>query len=300
MSGFGDKLRREREMRGVSLEEIAESTKIGTRSLRALEDEDFEKLPGGIFNRGFVRAYSRFLGLDEEQTVADFDSAWREYQAAKAPPPELQVEENAEAKKSPPTWLLVGALLSVVALAAGWFLVNHQHAERVPSASETTSSSGANPRPVTTPSQPTPSSPSVAAPAPSTAQNVTAPTASEAGKPAKSEASTGSKSSSTSTPLEKPQLEPNIVGDSAATAPIHLEVFAREDSWLSVSADGKNLGQGILAAQKSRTIRAQREVHLRVGNVAGLEVSFNGRPISIDGEPKQVKDLIFTPDGLRQ
>src|SRR3954466_5207839 len=75
VSSFGDKLRREREMRGVTLEEIAESTKIGTRSLRALEQEDFEKLPGGIFNKGFVRAYSRYLGLDEEQAVTDFLAA---------------------------------------------------------------------------------------------------------------------------------------------------------------------------------------------------------------------------------
>ena len=72
MSGFGDRLRREREMRGVSLEEIAESTKIGTRSLRALEQEDFEKLPGGIFNKGFVRAYARHIGLDEEQAITDY------------------------------------------------------------------------------------------------------------------------------------------------------------------------------------------------------------------------------------
>jgi Domain of unknown function (DUF4115) len=77
-------------------------------------------------------------------------------------------------------------------------------------------------------------------------------------------------------------------------------VTAHEDSWLSVSADGKSLGQGILSAQKSRKIRANKEVRLRVGNVAGIEVSFNGRPVNVDGEPKQVKELIFTPDGLRQ
>ena len=59
-------------MRGISLEEIAEATKIGTRSLRALEEQDFDKLPGGIFNKGFVRAYARYLGLDEEQAVADY------------------------------------------------------------------------------------------------------------------------------------------------------------------------------------------------------------------------------------
>jgi hypothetical protein len=87
---------------------------------------------------------------------------------------------------------------------------------------------------------------------------------------------------------------------SNANAPIRLEVFAQEDSWLSISADGKNLGQQILAAQKSRTIRAQKEVRLKLGNVGGVQVSFNGRPVDIDGQPKEVKELIFTPEGLRQ
>ena len=91
---------------------------------------------------------------------------------------------------------------------------------------------------------------------------------------------------------------PGVVADSAA--PIRLEVTAREDSWLSVFADGKSLGQEVLTAQKSRTIRAQKEVRLKLGNVAGVEVSFNGKPVNIDGEPKQVKELTFTADGLRQ
>ena len=83
MGKFGDKLRREREMRGVTLDEIAEATKIGTRSLRALEEERFDQLPGGIFNKGFVRSYARFLGLDEEQAVSDYITAQSE-QPAKA------------------------------------------------------------------------------------------------------------------------------------------------------------------------------------------------------------------------
>ena len=56
VGSFGERLRREREMRGVSLDDIAEASKIGTRLLRALEEEHFELLPGGIFNKGFVRA----------------------------------------------------------------------------------------------------------------------------------------------------------------------------------------------------------------------------------------------------
>src|SRR5437899_56708 len=75
MGSFGEKMQREREMRSISLDEIAESTKISARMLRALEEEEFNKLPGGIFNKGFVRAYSRYLGLDEEQAVTDYLAA---------------------------------------------------------------------------------------------------------------------------------------------------------------------------------------------------------------------------------
>ena len=66
MGAFGERLRREREMRGISLNEISESTKISRRYLESLENEDFDSLPGGVFNRGFVRAYARFVGINEE------------------------------------------------------------------------------------------------------------------------------------------------------------------------------------------------------------------------------------------
>ena len=61
MPAFGENLRREREMRGVSLEEISSATKISLRFLDAIEREDFSKLPGGIFSRSFIRTYARYL-----------------------------------------------------------------------------------------------------------------------------------------------------------------------------------------------------------------------------------------------
>ncbi len=79
--GFGERLRRERELRGISLDDICATTKIGTRLLRALEEEQFDLLPGGIFNKGYVRAYARYFGIDEEQAVADYLKA-----AHEAPP----------------------------------------------------------------------------------------------------------------------------------------------------------------------------------------------------------------------
>ena len=72
---FGESLKREREMRGVTLEEISAATRIATRFLRAIENEQWDQLPGGVFNRGFVRAVARYLGLDEESIVAEYTLA---------------------------------------------------------------------------------------------------------------------------------------------------------------------------------------------------------------------------------
>ena len=75
MGGFGEKLSRERELRGVSLREIAEGTKISIRFLQALEEDRIEALPGGLFPRAFVKQYALFLGLDADRAVADFVAA---------------------------------------------------------------------------------------------------------------------------------------------------------------------------------------------------------------------------------
>src|SRR5712675_1943283 len=77
---FGEKLRKEREQRKITLDDISSSTKISTRMLRALEEEHFDQLPGGVFNKGFVRAYARQVGLDEEEAVTDYLAALRESQ----------------------------------------------------------------------------------------------------------------------------------------------------------------------------------------------------------------------------
>jgi cytoskeletal protein RodZ len=69
---FGEHLKHEREVRGVSLQEISAATCIHVRFLEAMENGQWVKLPGGAFNRGFIRTVSRFLGLDEEQMIADY------------------------------------------------------------------------------------------------------------------------------------------------------------------------------------------------------------------------------------
>jgi len=88
MTSFGASLRRERELRGVSLQEIAASTKIGVSMLKAIEDDRFDKLPQGLFVRGFVREYARFLALDEQKILTELS-----FHASQAPVPEAPPRE---------------------------------------------------------------------------------------------------------------------------------------------------------------------------------------------------------------
>lgn len=72
MSEFGTQLKQARESRGMSLQQVAASTKISVGVLQALERGDFARLPGGIFSRGFVRSYALEVGVDPDAVVAQF------------------------------------------------------------------------------------------------------------------------------------------------------------------------------------------------------------------------------------
>jgi cytoskeletal protein RodZ len=63
-----------RRARGVSLEQIANNTKISTRFLRAIESEEFEKLPGGVFNINYIRQYASAIGFPEETVLAHYSA----------------------------------------------------------------------------------------------------------------------------------------------------------------------------------------------------------------------------------
>jgi cytoskeletal protein RodZ len=77
---FGDKFRKEREKKGISLDDVSQVTKIGSRMLQAIEEEHFDQLPGGVFNKGFIRAYAKHLGLNDEEAVNSYLACLRQAQ----------------------------------------------------------------------------------------------------------------------------------------------------------------------------------------------------------------------------
>jgi cytoskeletal protein RodZ len=135
MGKFGDTLRQEREFRGITLDAITKVTKISNRHLVALEQEHFEVLPGGVFNKSMVREYARVVGLDQEEWVGRYLSAhhpakeldedgWMRFaeNASKA-------RENAGGRSRPDQrlrWTGIGLLVLLVA-GLSWFVWSYVH-----------------------------------------------------------------------------------------------------------------------------------------------------------------------------
>jgi cytoskeleton protein RodZ len=271
---FGERLQREREMRGVTLEEIAEATKIGTRSLRALEQQEFDKLPGGIFNKGFVRAYARFLGLDEDQAVTEYLEAYNEAVAAgnvsrnepAATPPVETFAVPHERQSSPISFSTVVTLIFVaVLLIAGWRYFAKNGVPKLPNVRAAGQKQRvAEARPV----EPTVTTPSIAVSA--APNNATTPVV--------------------------PQ-EPAVAA--VPQGGFVVRVKAKETSWLSIVADGKQVMSAELPANTEKSFHAERTLELKTGNVGGVEVFHNGAPVHLAGTTGQVKTVEFTPAGVR-
>ena len=94
MDDFGGKLRQARERRGISLRQIASSTKIAAAALDALEKNNISKLPGGIFSRAFVRSYAVEVGLDPDETVKEFLDRFDQ-----EPPPSAECDGRRDSRR---------------------------------------------------------------------------------------------------------------------------------------------------------------------------------------------------------
>src|SRR4051812_20291081 len=170
MDDFGGKLRQARERRGISLRQIAASTKISAAALEALERNDISKLPGGIFSRAFVRSYAVEVGLDPDDTVTEFLDRFHQETpptaasvAAEVPEQEREFEEQ----RRKAALLVKGVIIAIPVLAVvAYFAWKGRAASHAPAAG------GAQqvvPAPAESSGAPAPSSPApadVALPAP--------------------------------------------------------------------------------------------------------------------------------------
>jgi cytoskeleton protein RodZ len=280
---FGERLRKEREKKNVTLDQIAESTKISSRNLRALEEENFAILPGGIFNKGFVRSYARYLGIDEDKAVADYLSAAGEKlpqskieggQIPDPPPAPRKLEVRSKGEGSSAAFWLTASFLLLIALALGGEKYYMQYrAERAVRDARAAKGQSA---PVTAAPAP------VSAQLPSTSSTDALPI--PAGVlPSATDSSNPVAASSSQQPVPE-----------TASVPLLLQVHVNQDAWVQLTADGALVVDRLLPAGTERTFRGIREIKLITGNAGGIDISLNGKKVDTLGPEGARREKTFT------
>lgn len=269
LASFGDELRREREIRGISLKEIADSTKISKRFLDAIERNDHKTLPAPVFTRGFVREYARYLGLNSDEMVNRYNFAAvgddRIEQSAhlerlttpQAPPPP---RKKAPPKGIPPAYARVDRnvyilLIVVIALAGvSYWALKHRRETRA-NEERLAAETKVAPAPL-------------AAPPPPPVQTASTSTQSPAAVPAK----------------------------------LVLNLDVTQTSWITLDADGERQINEKLRPGFHRTIEARDGFRFKtIGNAAGVRMTLNDVPVPSLGQDGQVlHDVVLDRAALQK
>ena len=139
---IGEKLRLAREARGIALRDISEQTRISIRYLEAIEADDYRRLPGGIFNRSFIRAYAKFIGYDENSALEDYARTLRERgesddEGSKSHHSLVYTDDgNAHSRSSLKTLILAILILAALSAAVYFGLRFYQRSQHSPPRSE--------------------------------------------------------------------------------------------------------------------------------------------------------------------
>jgi len=267
LASFGEELRREREIRGISLKEIADATKISKRFLEAIERNDHRTLPAPVFTRGFVREYAKYLGLSSDEIVNRYNYAaagddriekTAHLERLIAPPPPAPKEKPFRVSGIPPWYARVdrNVIITLIIVAAlsvlGYWAVRHKRetnaAAREEAQTATTTTHGGQ--------APPPVAPAGQAAAP--------------------------------------------VVHAAADEVLHLNVEATARSWVVLEADGKTVFNDEMHKGDHATYEAKENFRFRtIGNAGGINLTVNDVALPpFGGDGDVVHDRVVDRDLL--
>jgi len=258
---FGERLRAAREAKEITLEEISSRTRVSVRLLSAIEEEQFDELPGGVFNVAFVRQYAKHVGLDENSVVEEFKALTQPTELAVLTPERFEeddrgatfvegvVERAREYQLTAP--IVMTALLAIIAgavMVAQWdwdtgfatvsesFLWEQEETQQPP---------------------PTP---------------------------------TGTASPTTAS------VRPYVERKPAKPVSVQLSISATV--WIEAIADGERVFRRNFRSGETPEVEADEQVRLLVGNAGGVAVSLNGEPQAPVGTSGQVRRVLLTVRGM--
>jgi cytoskeleton protein RodZ len=258
---FGDWLRRQREVREISLRDIADRTKISLRYLEAMEADRFELLPAPIFAKGFLKEYARYVGLSPDDVVNHYLSVHHPEELAdpkedtKVRPRPKPVDAGQPPVRRNWSWglllALAGLILLVVVALFAYFADHHRQEQK--------------PRPGAT-SQAPPTTVPAAQTQPMPAQVSLQPAA----------------------PAAQPQPA------AAPSAPIEVSLDFAKECWVEAVTDGKTRRSELHIQGESLQLEAEKSISLTLGNAGAVDVQVNGYPLELNKkEGDVVKDLVI-------
>jgi cytoskeletal protein RodZ len=276
MTSVGETLRRERLRAGLDLEKIAQDTKIAVRTLELIESDQFEKLPGSVFARSFVRQYARVVGLDADEMVANLNKVLvpplvpevRQQEMRREPEIRLRrVPRGSASSRFRSSSALSSLALMVLAMLAcsGAYMLWLKSSRKAPTAAEITRADAV-----------------AAKQAPAAA--VSAPPA-EAGP---------------TTPERPAQAVSGTITTDSSSGSLNIALTAEEPTWVRATANGKVVFSGVIQPNETRALSAGETVTLRIGNAGGLAISLNGKSIPAVGPKGQVRIVQLSRDGAVQ
>ncbi len=259
MPALGERFRAAREARGLSLSDVSEQIRIRSVYLAAIEEERWSAIGAPVYTRGFLRTYARFLGLDPEEVVTDFNG-----EPARPPDSAPSVDSIHPLERPSQRGALLVWTAALVAVLLVAFVVYNEltmHREGGPALASTG-----------TATSPLPSTDVAAGSSPETQGSPA---------PAGSLMPTGSPAASARPP-----------GRPGAGQPALAVVFSAP-SWLRVTVDGSVSMEGTFPAGTTKTFHGRQAV-VRIGNAGGVEIYVDGKDVGKLGKSGDVAERAFT------
>lgn len=262
-ASFGEQLRLAREARGITLREISEQTRISTRYLEAIESDDYKRLPGGIFNKSFIKAYAKYIGFDEKEALEAYTRTAREQGASPddvvSTPYQPRVYTDGNSRSPLVTLLLTILILAILSL--GVYAAMHWYQRREAVASDD-GSAGTQPTGQSGAGQPTQTNTAVA-PGAGTAPGAASP---------------------------------------AASFTVQIKAKG-ESVWTRSKVDDGVSSELMLQADETREFKPAQRVSILISRskVNALEVSINNRPAKVAPETRgNLVEIIITKENYEQ
>jgi cytoskeleton protein RodZ len=301
MGTFATELKSEREKRKISLAHIAAETRISLHHLESLEEGRFGDLPGGMYNRAFLKAYCETLNLNNLQEIMQRYEDELFPESDKALKSKVHIPQKTSSFRISP--LLIWGMMLLISAVGLFFSRRWITAIFSPYFSHTPVSTARyeTVKPQATP----PASSTIAAPGVEPAAQIPAPPESAISDPALPAAQGPSLPSGPPVPESPSQTS---AGLNAATSPpatpiatrsLRIEINATEQCWVSIDRDGSPAFRKIMEPGELQVLVAAEKFQIVLGNAGGVRLKINGKPAKPLGKPGAVVKVLIDGNNLQ-